>query len=283
MTRRTPAHASRVTIALTAAVLTAGLAACGEATQDGSAPTLDSSVSTTAGPDSGLGSDAPTSTSAATTPAPSSSSAAKTGSATASATTSPRTSKAPKPTRSTAPSTRPAPKASAKAPRPTVAQAPAPRRSAPRGAPTRVVVRAASGSTIISQSLRPLYLNKGALNPPGGVAGWYAENPWPKPGFPGASILAGHVTHAGAPDVFYRLSSARVGDRITVSYSSGDQVAFRVTKSGPKDKRAAQYDGSIWDLHNPKPLLRLITCDLDTPTRSDGHRTGNWVVWASLA
>ena len=44
-------------------------------------------------------------------------------------------------------------------------------------------------------------------------------------------------------------------------------------------KKETPKDDSIWDAGNPRPLLRLITCDPTTPVKG-GHYVGNWVVWA---
>lgn len=106
---------------------------------------------------------------------------------------------------------------------------------------------------------------------------------WPKPGWPGASILAGHINSAALGlDTFAKIIDARPGDRIEVRYDSGDQVSFTVTKSAAESKVDVPGDKSIWDAGNPRPLLRLITCDPGTPLQG-GHYEGNWVVWADLA
>jgi len=142
-----------------------------------------------------------------------------------------------------------------------------------------------SGTTLVDATLVPTRLDDGVLAPPFGVAGWYAEKGWAKPGWPGASILAGHVNQRSprlVPDTFARLPQVRSGDRITVVYSSGESVTFRATASRALSKKAVPKDDSIWDAHNPEPVLRLITCDPETPVQG-GHYKGNWVVWASLA
>ena len=103
---------------------------------------------------------------------------------------------------------------------------------------------------------------EGILAPPPGVAGWYAESGWPKPGFPGASILAGHInTRRNGPDTFARLPEVRPSAVVTVRYSSGDEVDFVVTRSKALPKTQTPKDDTIWDAANPRPLLRLITCD----------------------
>lgn len=156
----------------------------------------------------------------------------------------------------------------------------------PKGDPQRVVVVSTSGKTLVDASLVPSRLDsKGVLAPPFGVAGWYAEQGWAKPGWPGASILAGHINRRSPAielDTFGHLTQVRSGDRITVVYTSGQTVSFTATKSKALSKKAVPADDSIWDASNPEPLLRLITCDPTTPVQG-GHYQGNWVVWASLA
>lgn len=155
----------------------------------------------------------------------------------------------------------------------------------PDGKPQRVVVVSGGGRVLVDATLVPDRLDAdGVLAPPFGVAGWYAEPGWAKPGWPGAAILAGHINRRSPSlqlDTFGRLPQVRAGDRITVVYSSGDTVTFVATKSRALSKKAVPKDDTIWDAHNPKPILRLITCDPTTPVKG-GHYEGNWVVWASL-
>ena len=156
----------------------------------------------------------------------------------------------------------------------------------PAGQPERVVVVSTSGRTLVDARLVPDRLDAdGVLAPPFGVAGWYAEKGWAKPGWPGASILAGHINRRSPTvqlDTFGHLTKVRPGDTITVVYTSGSSVSFTATKSKAVSKKDVPRDDSIWDSGNPKPVLRLITCDPTTPVRG-GHYQGNWVVWASLA
>ena len=70
-----------------------------------------------------------------------------------------------------------------------------------------------------------------------------------------------------------------IGDVVTVTYGSGRTVKFKITRSEAASKKGVPQDDSIWDWDNPEPVLRLITCDPDTPL-SGGHYEGNWVVWA---
>jgi hypothetical protein len=152
----------------------------------------------------------------------------------------------------------------------------------PRGTPSRVLVTTPRADPLVDATIVPTRLDSsGILAPPPGVVGWYDEPGWPKPGFPGASILAGHInTRRYGPDTFARLPEVRRGALIKVRYSSGDEVEFVVTRSAAVSKVQTPQDDTIWDAGNPRPLLRLITCDPATPVE-DGHFVGNWVVWAA--
>ena len=177
----------------------------------------------------------------------------------------------------------PTPRRSMTEPAPTLtpptARAP---RGRPSGEPERVLVRSRRGDELVDAALVRTGLDdQGVLAPAPGVAGWYDEAGWPKPGFPGASILAGHInTRRNGPDTFAHLPEVRPGAVVTVRYSSGDEVDFVVTRSKAVPKTQTPKDDSIWDAGNPRPLLRLITCDPTTPVKG-GHYVGNWVVWAS--
>ena len=169
-------------------------------------------------------------------------------------------------------------------PRPSATPPAAPDLETPEGDPVRVVVTSLGGEELVDARLIPAGLDDdGILAPPAGVAGWYDEKGWPRPGFAGASILAGHInTRKTGPDTFARLPEVRPGARVTVSYDSGDDVEFVVVRSKAVPKKETPRDDSIWDAGNPRPLLRLITCDPTTPVKG-GHYVGNWVLWANAA
>lgn len=151
----------------------------------------------------------------------------------------------------------------------------------PAGRPVRIEVFAANGDPLVDAPLQSAELDAdGILAPPHGVAGWYSEPGWAKPGWPGASIIAGHVRGGGQADVFWNIPQAKPGDIISVTYDSGQHSVFRVTRSEAMHKNDVPKDDSIWDHASPTPKLSLITCDPATPTRSDGHLEGNWVLWA---
>ncbi|MDF8264719.1 class F sortase [Luteipulveratus flavus] len=278
-----------------ALAVAACLAGCGRSAESRSslpsqAPTSSSSVGTSSSPSPGSSSPAQNPTSTAPTPSPASTGSAPVGGATSSGSTSSGSTSASGSTSGGAGSTSGSAGGTGGSGAATAGQPGAagegrridPLRTTPSGRPTEVRVLSSSGRTLLRHAIGPVYLNaRGELNPAGGQAGWYAQAGYVRPGHPGTSVLVGHITDAGRPDTFYNLPDARAGDRVLIRYSSGQEVAFRVTRSAGEDKRAAQYDGSIWG-KTSGPSLRLITCDLSTPVRG-GHRTGNWVVWATPA
>ncbi|MGL4175023.1 MAG: class F sortase, partial [Dermatophilaceae bacterium] len=123
---------------------------------------------------------------------------------------------------------RPAPSSPTTTPTPTATPTPTPSRTfrlttTPAGDPRRVLVDTADGVPLVDAPVAPERLDdKGVLAPPPGIVGWYAEPGWPKPGYDGASVLAGHVnTRRNGPDTFARLPQARPGATVTVVYDSG--------------------------------------------------------------
>lgn len=125
---------------------------------------------------------------------------------------------------------------------------------APKGAPTRVRVRAIG----VDSTLEPLHLGgNGVLVPPRAFAkaGWYADGT--APGDTGPAVIAGHVDSKTGPAVFYRLRELVAGDRIEV-VRGGAVVRFTVTRTRwyPKNKFPTA------EVYGPTPdrQLRLITC-----------------------
>ncbi|MBC7943591.1 class F sortase [Candidatus Saccharibacteria bacterium] len=156
----------------------------------------------------------------------------------------------------------------------------------PRGEPAQVIVVSTGGKRLIDTSLVPTVRNaEEELVPPFGKAGWYAEAGWSKrkPGFPGPSVVAGHISHRSQPDVFYNLPRVRPGDVVNVKYTSGDKVSFRVARSEAVRKDLAtdlssDVAQSIWRPSGTQSVIRLFTCDPET-TFVGSHYLGNWVVW----
>ncbi|MCL4508804.1 MAG: class F sortase [Chloroflexi bacterium] len=86
--------------------------------------------------------------------------------------------------------------------------------------------------------------------------GWYEYGP--VPGQAGNAAIAGHLDSTTAPAVFWRLSSLKAGDLITVTLSNGQQVSFKVTREVSYPYDNAPIDKIFGPA--PTPNLNLITC-----------------------
>ncbi|QFG67468.1 class F sortase [Ornithinimicrobium pratense] len=129
------------------------------------------------------------------------------------------------------------------------------------------------------------------LNPPSGVVGWYGPPDWATvPGelsaYPG--VLAGHTTHGGSRDVFYRLGEVRAGDVVTIGYADGSEAVFEadmdalsVPKNDVTEKADAEY-AWVWRLAEPGRTVSIFSCDPAQGLDLTGHSVNNWVVQATL-
>jgi hypothetical protein len=161
----------------------------------------------------------------------------------------------------------------------------------PRGNPVGVRI-SRQGTTVLNERISGpiglerdgrgnlVYLNgETVLEPPLTTVGWYHEQgAWPKPGYPGPSVLVAHISHQGKPGPFWNLDLVATGDVVTVAYDSGDKVTFHVTQNPDHMPKVDLPGGKIWN-KTQKPVLRLITCDPSTPFRA-GHYAGNIIVYA---
>lgn len=150
----------------------------------------------------------------------------------------------------------------------------------PKGNPVGVRI-ARAGRTVLEAPIGgPIGLPaNGILEPTDDTVRWYKAGTWPKPGYSGPSVLVGHITFLGNKGVFWSLGNSRPGDVVTVRYSSGQAVAFRVTALQHLAKTKLPV-GKIWNA-TAKPELRLITCDPNTPF-ANGHYAGNIIVYADV-
>lgn len=160
----------------------------------------------------------------------------------------------------------------------------------PRGKPVKVTVTSAKHGLLIRSKVQAIRTRSdGRLVPPAGVAGWFADPGWPKPGVLSRynSIVAGHVSGGGKPDVFYLLSKARKGDKAVIDYESGDRVTIMIT-SNPvnvgKDvvTSDSKYDW-VWESEEgvERRIVSFFTCNAESEkVFSDGawHSVDNWVV-----
>ncbi|MEU1038639.1 class F sortase [Streptomyces sp. NPDC005551] len=124
---------------------------------------------------------------------------------------------------------------------------------------------------------------QGAIEPPPydrpGVVGWYAAGA--RPGAAGTALFVGHVDTETRPAVFYRLSSARPGDRVRVLRDDGTVAEFTVddVQVLPRDRFDARR---AYGPREPgRAELRLVTCG-GTFDRASRSYTANVVVSAYL-
>lgn len=173
----------------------------------------------------------------------------------------------------------------------TPAKSTAKKLATPRGNPIRVRITR-QGHLVLNEPISgPIGLkrdNKGnlvysndrtVLEPPPTTVGWYHEQKaWPKPGFPGPSVLVAHISRKGNPGPFWNLDLVATGDLVAVAYDSGTTVTFLVTQNPVHLLKLKLPTDKIWNGTN-RPVLRLITCDPATPFRA-GHYAGNIIVYA---
>jgi Sortase domain len=159
--------------------------------------------------------------------------------------------------------------------------------AAPTGTAAAPVTEAAAASTDLPADLRATAValptigvrsalvaldvgSDGALEAPEDpdVAGWFVRGA--APGEPGPTVIAGHVDSRSGPAVFYRLDQLRPGDRVEVTRSDGQVLAYRVATVEQHPKNAfptARVYGPT-----PGPELHLITCGGDFDRRIRHYR-----------
>jgi sortase (surface protein transpeptidase) len=109
------------------------------------------------------------------------------------------------------------------------------------------------------------------------TVGWYRGSS--APGSAGAAVIAGHVTWAQEPAVFFKLGALRPGQRVHIQRADGRTAIFAITK-------LAQYDKGEFPtakVYRPVdgPELRLITCGGRFDANRDSY-TANVVAYATL-
>ena len=130
----------------------------------------------------------------------------------------------------------------------------------------------------LKQKLTGMGLSEqGTISPPPGVTQWY--NATVSPGKTGISVIAGHVTWDGNPDVFEKLGDVKVGDTIVIGYADGSRKTFKAKREKSVNKDELQHDQTVWGTSST-PVLALITCDAASPVKGV-HHTNNYVVWAA--
>ena len=113
--------------------------------------------------------------------------------------------------------------------------------------------------------------------PRGFPAGWYTGAP--TPGELGPAIIAGHVSWAGQPGVFFNLRDISSGDEIAITRHDGSTARFRVTRVERFAKDEFPTQAVYGDLDHAG--LRLITCGGEFDRQVRSYRD-NIVVFAEL-
>ncbi len=159
-------------------------------------------------------------------------------------------------------------------------------RKAVQGASPSVSTPATAGLRLsvaainLRTSLRSVGVDaSGTISPPAGEARWVRGFGRVQPGKVGTAVVAGHVVSSGDPDVFSRLSSVRVGNKVVVTSGSMSRT-YVVTRAAVVKKSALTHDADVWGQNTSKRRIVLITCDDELGYRSDGHRVANYVVVA---
>ena len=107
------------------------------------------------------------------------------------------------------------------------------------------------------------------------VAGWYRAGTAPRVHRP--AVIAGHVDSYRGPAVFYRLSGARLGEKVQVKRADGSTSTYTIGKI----TRVSKTDFPSRTVFAPtkQATIRLITCGgpFNTHTRSYDD---SLIVWA---
>ncbi|WP_405480956.1 class F sortase [Streptomyces sp. NBC_00009] len=123
----------------------------------------------------------------------------------------------------------------------------------------------------------------GAIDPPpfsqAGVVGWYGGGV--KPGERGTALLVGHVDTDTRPAVFYRLSSAKPGDKVRVARDDGSVAEFTVDDVQVFSRDRFDAQKAYGQRKSDRAELRLITCG-GSFDRASHTYTANVVVSAYL-
>jgi sortase (surface protein transpeptidase) len=111
--------------------------------------------------------------------------------------------------------------------------------------------------------------------PDASVVAWYEHGP--SPGQQGSAVLAAHVDYDGALGVFFRLTEATPGARLTVTYADGAAREFQVVarRQYPKPELPSER---VFARTGPAGLV-LVTCGGEFDDAARSYRE-NVVVYA---
>ncbi len=152
----------------------------------------------------------------------------------------------------------------------------------PRGEPKQLIVWHGD-KVIVSMYFAPaVYSSLGWASECGKVAYRDIDN-WPKPGYlsKDRSLITGHVWCYGDVYGLSNLDQIRAGDRLEISYNSGDVVvaiaesdAVSIDKGELNVEKAGERNPTMHNASKAR-TIRLSSCDTSSPVRSDGHLSRN--------
>lgn len=130
----------------------------------------------------------------------------------------------------------------------------------------------------VDEQIRPVGLQAdGELQVPGAdeIGWWHLGS---APGFPGATVLAAHVSWNGSIGPFNRLGDAEIGERLEIETAEGATRTYQVVERAMYRKDELPAD-RIWRTAGSETLV-LITCggDFNPDIRRYRH---NIVVYAT--
>ncbi len=110
----------------------------------------------------------------------------------------------------------------------------------------------------------------GSMDAPqvGDAIAWYSLGPLP--GSTGNAVLAGHVDWDKRPAVFWRLRELEPGDEMTLEFSDGSSLTYRVQWS-EQYQVGAEPLGRVYE-NLTVSALTLITCTGEFDRGSRGYR-----------
>lgn len=151
----------------------------------------------------------------------------------------------------------------------------------------RVIVRCGDEELVDAPLLPGEHQPGDVWSPAMGTAEWWAAPGSPAPGEDSAyaAVIGAHSRNGWEPDVFARLDEMRPGCEVQVDLPEAPSAVFEVVElPTPVDKTrftsAAEYD-RFWEPRAPGTWLTLVTCDLESDLRTDGHLSGNIAVRAT--
>lgn len=148
----------------------------------------------------------------------------------------------------------------------------------PRGNPTRLTITQ-RGKELLTMNLQVGHrAANGDFESDCGMAAWYNEQGWPKPG--GLSLQRSLITgHMRCGNEYYEIDQLRYslkGAILTVEYTSGDVVVAKAIDNATEiDKKVLPTLDEYKYNDKAARTITVTTCDSTAALRRDGHSTKN--------